>query len=368
MKNLRTIYKRFLKFKKAQYCKDVKFWFGVEKGKFSKEEISEVIEKYEIESFINFFRKIRDIIFSENPLSLTTVWSEDQWPLYYCLSFLKREKIIEFKKGGRLKLLNKEFSKIFIRKKNEKEIQDILERKLKINLHPQSPSNYIFGGKIVSSYDQLPISLSSAIFIVKKILEYLPLNKKFLFVGDDDFVSLYLCLTEPKIDVLVIDIDEDLLEKIRKFAKKFHLKIETKKVDITKVKKLNESFYGFLCNPVYTFEGIKTFVNFGVNQISKDGGYVFLSISDEAIGNRIVFLEEFFAKKKLKIEEVTKGNVFYPFNFAHPEDEVIFERLKNFFDENAIKRSPMIGASFWVCEYFPFEIPRPKKQPLYAYL
>jgi hypothetical protein len=368
MKELKKVYQKFLKFKKSEYSRDVRFWFGVEKGNFTQSQILEVIEKYEMESFLNFLRKTRDIIFSKNPLSLIKFWSEDLWPLYYCLSFLKKEGIIGFKKDGKIELLKKKFSKIFIKKREEKEIQEIIEKKLKRKLPLQAPSNFIFGTKITPSYDQLPISVSSAIFIVKKILDYLPLGKKILFVGDDDLISLYLSLAEPKFESLVIDIDEKLLERIQKVAKKFRLKIETKKVDITKTKKLKEEFIGFLTNPVYTFEGIKTFVDFGVNQLSKDGGYVFLSISDEAIGTRVLFLEEFFVKKNLKIEEVIKEKVYYPFNFAHPEDEVIFKRLKNLFKENLIKRSPMIGASFWIFERFPFKIPKPKKQPLYVYL
>jgi predicted methyltransferase len=280
---------------------------------------------------------------------------------------LKEEKIISFE-GGKIKILKKDFLRFFPKPREEKEIKEIVEKKLKMKLPSSFPSNFPFGAKTIAKYDQLPISVSSAIFLVKKILEYLPLNKKFLFIGDDDLVSLYLSLTEPNIESLVVDIDEKLLLKIKEISKKFGLKIETRKIDLTKEKKLKENFIGFLTSPVYTFEGVKGFVEFGINQFGKDGGYGFLNLADEAIGNRILFLEEFFFQRNLQIEEIVKGKVFYPWRMTHPEDRVMFRRLKNFFDPKVIKKSPIIGASLWIFNYIPFKVPRPQKQPFYAYL
>jgi predicted methyltransferase len=368
MEKLKSLYKKFLNYRANLFSKDLRFWFGVENLKVTQREIKKIVKEYYKDTFLDFLRRIRDIIFSQNPLFLIKNWSEDQWLLFYYISFLERERIIKIEKSGKIKLLKKEFLEIFPKKRKEEEIKEIVERKLKIKLNPEAFSNSPFKTEILAQYDQFPISVSSAIFIVKKILDYLPLNRKFLFVGDDDFISVYLSLAEPKIESLVLDIDEKLLGKIQEISRKFHLKIETKKVDISKVKKLNERFIGFCTNPVYTFEGIKTFLDFGVNQLGEDGGFVFLSLSDEAIGNRILFLEEFFVKKKLKVEEVIKEKVYYPFALVHPEDKILFERWRKFFNESLIKKSPMIGASLWIFEYIPFKIKRPKKQLFYAYL
>jgi len=375
MRKLKNLYLKFLKFKENQYFKDVQFWFGVEKMKISQSQIKKIIQNYELESFLNFLKNVKDIIYSENVLNLVSTWSVDQWHLYYYLQFLRKEGLISFKKNGKAKVLRKEFFKIFPRKRNEKEIQEIIEKKLKMKLPLESPSNFPFKTEVLVQYDQLPISISSTIFLVKKILEYLPLNKKFLFVGDDDLISLYLSLTEPNIESLVVDVDEDLLAKIEEISKKFNLKIETKKLNIIKGKKLTpyqdfsgESIIGFLTSPVYTYEGVKGFVNFGVNQLGQEGGYGFLNLGDEAIGNRILFLEKFFVEKNLQIEEIISGKVYYPWLITHPEDKVIFERLKVFFDENLIKKSPLIGASLWIFNYIPCKVPEPKRQPFYAYL
>ena len=365
---LEKLYLKFLKFEEKHLAKDVKFWFGVKEMKPTDQQIKKNIRCYGRESFLNFLKNIKDIIYSEAVLKLVLIWSTDQWPLYYYLQFLKKEKIISLKKNGKIELLRKDFLKIFPRPKEEKEIKEILEKKLKMKLSLEAPTNYPFKTKVFAQYDQLPISISSTIFVVKKILDYLPLNKKFLFIGDDDLVSVYLSLTEPNIESLVIDIDEELLGKIRELAKKFNLKIKTQKVNILKKKKLKENFIGFLTSPVYTFEGVKGFVNFGVNQLGKGGGYGFLNLGDESIGARILFLEKFFFEKKLKIEEIISGKVYYPWRITHPEDKVMEERLSKFFDKKIIKKSPLIGASLWIFNYIPFKVPKPKKQPFYTYL
>ncbi len=369
MPELENLYHKFLRFKEKQYFKDVQFWFGVEKAKPSKKQLKEVIRNYELESFLSFLKNVKDIIYSQNPLELSLKWACDQWPLYYYISFFKKQGIITFK-GNKVRVFKKDLLKFFPPPREEEEIKEILEKKLKMKLSLTAPANFPFKTKTVAKYDQLPISISSAIFLVKKILEYLPLNKKFLFVGDDDLISLYLSLTEPKIESVVVDIDGELLAKIEEISEKFNLKIETKRADITKAPKQNFAgrCIGFLTSPVYTFEGVKGFVNFGVNQLGPEGGYGFLNLGDEAIGNRILFLEKFFVEKNLIIEEIISKKVYYPFKITHPEDRVMFERLKCFFDENLIKKSPFIGASLWIFNYIPVKIPKPEKQPLYAYL
>ena len=85
---LKNLYQKFLKFKERKYVKDVQFWFGVEKARPSKKEIEKVIGKYELESFLNFLKYFKEIIYSKNPLELVLKWSTDQWPLYYLLFLL----------------------------------------------------------------------------------------------------------------------------------------------------------------------------------------------------------------------------------------------------------------------------------------
>jgi len=289
------------------------------------------------------------------------------------LKFLEKEKIIKVKKDGRVFLLKKELEKIIPKPQKEEEIKRRIEKKLNFRVREEKPAVDLFkkfqSFKVKAKWDQMPISQSSAIFIVKKILENLPLNKKFLFIGDDDFISVFLTLAEPNIECQVIDVDEQLLECLKILSSKFKLKIEAKKIDIRKEKYLKEKFVGFLTNPVYTEAGVKEFVKYGVNQLGEDGGIVFLEVGDESIGNRFLFLEDFFAKKNLIIEEVIKEKIFYPYIELYKEDKEILRRMKTMIDEKKIKESPKLAASLWIFKYLPFKPKKIKlKKPIYAYL
>ncbi len=366
---LKNLYFEFLKFQEKKFIEDRKFWFGVREMKLKEKEIKKIFLNYERDSFLEFCKKVKDIIFAKDPLRESlSKWSVDNWLSYYYFKFLKDKKIVDFKKNGKVFLLKKEIKNFLPRPKTEREIKKKIEKKLKIKLALNAPSNYLFKTKIKPKYDQFPISTSSVLFLVSKILEYLPLYAKFLFVGDDDLVSVYLSLADENFKAKVIDIDEALLKKIREVAKRFNLKIETERVNLFQEKRLKEKFVGFLTSPVYTFEGTKAFFNFGVDQLGKDGGFCFLNLADEAIGNRYLFLEEFFARKNLKILEVIKGKIHYPWQILHSEEKIILERYRQLFSEKVVEKSPIISSSLWVFSFVPFKVARPQKQPFYAYL
>ena len=200
-------------------------------------------------------------------------------------------------------------------------------------------------------------------------MEYLPLTKKFLFVGDDDFVSVILGLASPDIESTVVDVDEQLLNCLNLLSFKFNLKIKTQKIDIQKEKFLGEKFIGFLTNPAYTEEGAKEFLKFGISQLGEDGGFCFLEIGDEAIGNRFLFLQDFFVKKNLIIKELISNKICYPWFLIQKEDKLIYERLRAMLDEKVIKKSPKLSASLYIFDYLPFKVKKLKlKTPIYSYL
>lgn len=372
---LKKIYNRFLNFDKNRFFIDIeKYSTSLEKIKTSRKVLKEFYDNYYRVSFILFLSSIKGIIYSQNVFDFIVKNSSEDWKLWPYLNFLEKEKIIKVNKNGKASLLNKNFLKLIPKPQEEKEIRNKIEKKLKIKIKDEKPVIDLFRNfeefEVKAKWDQMPISQGSAIFIVKKILEELPLNKKFLFVGDDDFASIILSLVEPNIESLVIDADEDLLECINILASKFHLKVKTRKVDIRKEKFLGEKFIGFLANPIYTEPGVKTFVQYGKNQLSKDGGVVFLEIGDESIGNRFLFLQDFFAKNNLVINELTRGEIFYPYIELYEEDKEILRRLTSTgIDEKIIKNSPKLAASLYIFQYIPF---KPKKiqfkKPIYAYL
>lgn len=374
MKNyLKKLYKNFLTFDKKNYFRDVKYWFGVRELKLNQKILNEFYENYEKPPFFSFLKNVKDIVFAKNVFDFILKNAVEDWDLEKYLKFLEKNRVIKIKKEGKILLLEKEIKEKIPKPKSEREIKEKIEKRLKMKIKKGEPTINLFKKfqrfRVKAKWDQMPISQGSAIFLVKKILEYISLNKKFLFVGDDDFVSVILTLADPNLECMVIDIDEKLLESIDLLASKFNLKIETKKVDIRKQKSLKEKFVGFLTSPVYTLKGVKQFVGYGINQLGRDGGFVFLNLSDEAIGNRFLFLQDFFNKKNLIIREIISKKIYYPFICLHKEDEIISKRLFKMFDEKIVKKSPKLGAHLWIFEYLPFKIKKIKfKKPIYSYL
>lgn len=372
-KYLKNLYKKFLKFEKEFFIRDSAFWVGAEDLKLNKKVLGEIFENNK-KSFISFLSDIKDIIYSKNVFDFILKNSVEDWDLWYYLKFLEKEKIIKVRSNSKIYLLKKEITKVIPKPQTEKEIKRKIEKKLKLRIREKEPIINLFKKfqdfVVKSEWDQMPISQGSAIFLAKKILEKIPLNGKFLFVGDDDFMSVVLTLANPKIKCVVADADEQLLKSIRILSSKFNLKIETKKVDFRKEKILGEKFIGFLTSPVYTVEGIKEFVSYGVNQCGKDGAIGFLNFGDEAVGNRILFLQDFFTKQNLIIREIIPKKIYYPWIYLHEkEDKVISKRMFSMIDPKIVKQSPKIGVSLYIFDYLPFKVKKIKvKKSIYAYV
>jgi len=372
-KFLRKLYKKFLDFDRNYYLQDAKTWFGVRELKLNKKILQKFYDNYQRFSFLEFLREIKDIIYSKNVFDFILKNSLDDWGLWYYLKFLEKEKIIKVKRNGKVIVLRKEILKIIPKPQSEQEIKRKLERKLRIKIKGTEPVINLFKKiqdfKVKSKWDQMPISQSSAIFVVKKILENLPKKGRFLLIGDDDFISVILTLVDPKIECVVCDIDEQLLECINILSSKFNLKIETRKVDLGKKKNLGEKFIGFLANPIYTEAGVKEFVKFGKNQLGKEGGVGFLEVGGDDIGSRFLFLQEFFVKNNLIVKEVIPNKIYYPHIMLHKEDKEILKRFSLMIDEKVIRRSPRLGASLYIFNYLPFKPKKMKfKRPIYSYL
>ncbi|HDY72805.1 MAG TPA: putative methyltransferase [bacterium] len=373
-KYFKGLYVRFSKSQKARFIEDrKKHSTSLKNLKFSDKILGEFYDNYYKPTFFEFLYNVKTIIYSDNVFEFITKQDMEDWDLYSYLKPLIDEKIIKVSKNGKVILLKKEIEKFIPKPQTVKQIKAAIEKKLKIKAKDKQAVINLFkkfdGFKVKAEWDQMPISAESAFFVVEKILAKIPFNKKFLLVGDDDFISVILTLADPSIECLAIDIDAQLLKCIDILAKKFKLKIKTKKVDLSEKKDLKENFVGFLANPVYTEAGVKEFVKFGISQLGKDGGFVLLEVGDEAIGNRFLFLQEFFAKNNLVIDELILNKVYYPHIKLYEEDKIIFKRMTEFIDKKTIEKSPKLGASLYVFNYLG---KRPKRvkfdKPFYAYL
>ncbi|MFH1509940.1 MAG: bis-aminopropyl spermidine synthase family protein [Candidatus Nealsonbacteria bacterium] len=374
-KYLRDLYSKWLKFSIEIFFLDrKKFSTSFKELKVSDKVIEEVYNSYYKVPFFVFLAHVKDIIFSNNVFDFILKNASEDWKLWPYLKFLEKEKIIKVQKSGKVILLKKDILNCIPEPKTEKEIKAILEKKLKVRVREGDTVVDLFKDfgefEVKAGYDQMPISQGSAIYVVKKILEKIPFKGQMLFLGDDDFVSIILGLVEPKMECVVSEIDEQLINKIKFLSSKFKLNIRTERIDFIKDKnkKIKGNFVGFLTNPVYTL-GAKEFVKFGINQFGKDGGFGLLEIGDEALGTRFLFLQDFFTKNNLIISELTTDKIFYPFISLYKEDKEILRRMSEMVDRNIVLKAPRLGASLYVLKYLP---QKPKivkfKKHIYDYL
>ena len=371
---LKNLYKKFLKFDKLRFFNDArKYSTSLAGMKLSDKILGEFYNNYKKASFLDFLAILKTIIYSKNSLSFIKENFSEDWNLWPYLKFLKDEKIIKVSRNGEVSLLKKEIEKVIPKPQTSKEIKRKVEDKLNIKAKDKEFVINLFKDfqefTVKGKWDQMPISAESAFFVVEKILKYLPKNGKFLFVGDDDFISVILGLADPKIESLVVDADEKLLSCIDSLSSRFNLKIRTRRVDLRKQKSLGEKFVGFLVNPIYTEAGVKEFMKFGKNQLCEDGGVGFLEVGDESIGNRFLFLQDFFTKNNLIIKEMVPNAVYYPYIMLYKEDKEILRRFTSIIDEKVVKRYPKLGAALYIFQYLPFKPKKVKfKKPIYAYL
>jgi len=97
------------------------------------------------------------------------------------------------------------------------------------------------------------------------------LQKRILFLGDDDFVSLLVAKTGKAQQITVVDIDDAVLQRIREIADKQKLSLQTVKHDLRKPlpKELNDKFDVVFTDPPYTVNGVALFVSRAIEALDK---------------------------------------------------------------------------------------------------
>jgi hypothetical protein len=88
-------------------------------------------------------------------------------------------------------------------------------------------------------------------------------NKRILFLGDDDFTSIPVSRYNLAERIVVLDIDSDILEKIKIIALKERLNLEIKKHDLRNKlpAELEKKFDVVFTDPPYTEEGVRLFIS-----------------------------------------------------------------------------------------------------------
>ena len=375
IQELRDLYCQFLQIHKSgliAYVRNANNTDGT--NKLTDQAIGKVYGAYYRPPFFVFLRDLKTAMYSPSIFECAKTIAKDSEYIAGFAELFAKTKIAKLDTNGKVVSFREDLLGMLPRVRGEDEIKSIIERKLGVRVKASAPATdlirHVAPFTTKSKFDQLPISQASAIFEVKKILENLPLPGTFLFVGDDDFISVLLSLADPSISSLVIDADEDLLVSIKSIAAKYELNIRVKKADADGKNLAREPIVGFLCNPPYTAKGVETFVRYGVKNFGRDGGVAILTVGDEAIGHRFLALQNFFTKKNLVIREIAKGAVAYPFTEAYPSDTVVKKKfLSAGVLEETIKTAPHLGASVYILDYIPYKVPqRALRQSIYTYL
>jgi len=291
------------------------------------------------------------------------------WRLLPHIGYLP-EFVTYIKKLQRGKFLRIKNSNLILTKKGKKLAQRL---KIKPQSLPQKPKVEVFDKKLLEKFkkirkkeeytvvfDQLPLSAES---VIKKI-EFMKKKgdlkrKKILCVGDDDFVASALMLTKLPKEVGVIDIDPEVINQEKAFAKKIGFKARFFSYDLTKPlpKEIKGKYDVFISEPPDTILGHLLFFSRAIECLKEKGGVGYIGITEASLSpEKRRKIQENFLKMGGVITDIlhhfeaydTIGDEFQwisglPKEISLPKENWFFADLWRI---EVIKPKPLIKGSF----------------------
>ena len=368
---LHGLYRRFLSFEEDKILEYITL--SNPHLKLTRRNFKNIYNSYYRPSFYSFLKNIRHVIYSSSLFEPVVKEGKGwEWLLNY-IEFLVKEGIATIDGEGRgIILRNESLRSLLPPFYSEQDIQGIVENRTGRPVDKGLVSdlfNDIYRFSPRPGFDQGPISQESALFVVKKILDEIPARGNFLFIGDDDFLSVLINMIDPEIKPVVVDIDKSLLQGIDAICERYNLSVTTIKGDIRKESVQGFRFMGFHVHPPYIEGAIKKFIDYGLKHLSVDGGIVSLIVGDLAIGNRYLHLQKYFSWRQLLLREYVKGKIYYPCKALYREEEVTRERFSVYFHKDVIDNGYVLGAGYYLFDYIPFKVERIRTgKALYQYL
>jgi len=360
----KKLYEDYKKYAWESFERNYINWIG--NKKLPRSELKDIFLSFRLYTFFNFLDKIRTLYFTNNVFELLKKHNEDIWFGYEFISFLLSKGIVKVK--NKRVVFEKNFNSFFIKPVSEKEVLKKLRssihskldlnKPLLYNLNPNTKFNW------KAKYDQIPITTKSAIKIISKISNYFPAKLKFIFVGDDDFLSIPLKMILD-IPTFSLDKDKNLLSEVEKLSKKFNLDIPTIEADVRKQKDL-KGFYGCYINPPYNLPGSKKFLDFSSRLLSNEGGMVFMVIGDDALGKRYIHLQKIISDLGFIIKELQPSIVSYQFYSHYKEDSIILKRMGKL--KVDLKNKETMFAALYVLEFVGKVKKRVIEKDIYSYV
>jgi predicted methyltransferase len=135
-------------------------------------------------------------------------------------------------------------------------------------------------------------------------------------LGDDDFLSIALCLAGKPEKVTVFEIDERIVEYIERTAARLGLPIEVECRDLREPlpRSFNGTYDTFVTDPSETMEGLKMFLGRGLNLLKREegrAGYFGLTSIEASPGKWHNVERWLLTGYRVAITHILPGNAYY---------------------------------------------------------
>lgn len=144
------------------------------------------------------------------------------------------------------------------------------------------------------------------------------IGKSFVFIGDDDLVSVAVALTHLPSRICVLDVDKRIGEFISSVNREYGLDIEFREYNVSEPlpKDLLFSFDVASSEPLESLNGLRAFVNRGVGCL-KDGGCGYFGLTTlEASYHKWHRMERMLLANNCIITDIIRDFSIYPMRYA----------------------------------------------------
>ncbi len=176
-------------------------------------------------------------------------------------------------------------------------------------------------------------------------------RREIVLMGDDDLLSIALCLTGMPSRVCVLDVDERLGDFIKKVGREQGFDVEFRKYDVSEPlpEDLVGAFDVFSSEPLETLSGLRAFVARGVGCLRENGaGYLGLTLLEASL-EKWAAIERLLLAMNCVITDVIRDFSRYPTKYGELSYETFVENLSF-----PVRENP--GIDWYKATLFRFEV------------
>eukprot|EP01126_Amoeba_proteus_P024362 TRINITY_DN2455_c0_g1_i4.p1 TRINITY_DN2455_c0_g1~~TRINITY_DN2455_c0_g1_i4.p1 ORF type:complete len:363 (-),score=68.64 TRINITY_DN2455_c0_g1_i4:43-1086(-) len=165
-------------------------------------------------------------------------------------------------------------------------------------------------------YDQWYMTSTHASFRTEFMRDSADLiDKRILFIGDDDLLSVAVALTHLPKEVVVVEIDQRLVDFVNRMGKELGFPLRARQYDLRLP--LDESLIGqfdvFVCDPTETMQGLSFFLSRGVSSLKGVGSAVYFGLTSlEASKKKWFEIQKLLHNMNLVITDIRHNFTEYP--------------------------------------------------------